>query len=141
MEKDKRICSVCRTSYNFCPRCNEDKPMWMFTWCSDNCRNIYRTLDAYDSGDMAAIDAKKLIDTYDLSRREYFGESYKRILEQLDSELEKVEPDFPYMNSPVEDRSPAIAEEVKEQKSTKTVSKIVKKSVALKTGKGDLGNS
>lgn len=141
MNSKLRRCAVCNVSYEYCNRCNEDKPMWMFTWCSDNCRNIYRTLDAYDSGEMAAIDAKKLIDTYDLSRREYFGESYKRILEQLDSELAKVEPDFPYMNSPVEDDSPAIAEEVKEQQPTKTVSKIVKKSVALKTGKGDLGNS
>lgn len=147
MGKDRK-CVCCTKSYTFCPSCNPaDKllPSWYFAYCSESCRTIYNTLTDYDKGSIDAETAKEILEKCDLSRKAYFGPSYIRILGQIDEAVEnnktKVEPDFPYMNVPVEDNSPAIAEEIKEQKATKTVSKIVKKSVASKTGKGDLENS
>lgn len=143
MEKHLRTCVVCKKSYSYCPRCNEDKnkETWHLAYCSSDCRTVYKTLTSYAEGDFGADTAKSILDKCDLSRREYFGESYTRILEQIERESVKTEPEFPYMNAPVENNTPAIAEETNEKKEIgKKAAKIVKKSIVAKTVDGDLEN-
>ena len=142
MGRDSRTCAVCGKTYTYYPRCRDDenKPTWMFTWCSENCRTIYRTLSSYEDGGINATSAKDILDKCDLSRKQYFGESYQRILGKIENDLPKVEPDFPYMNTPVEDAT-AIAEAEQKKKPQKKVSKIMKRSVVVKNLNGDFENS
>ena len=52
MERKIRRCVVCGSEYKFCPRCNEDadKPLWYFTFCAEQCKNIYNITSGYEDG-------------------------------------------------------------------------------------------
>ena len=144
MGKDLRTCVCCKKQYSFCPNCNPADRLleaWHFAYCSSNCRTIDKTLTAYDKGDITVETAKATIDKCDLSRRSYFGESYGRILEQIENGIKNVQLDFPYINAPIEENSTAIADEKLKDEAPKKAIKIVKKSVATKILNGDLENS
>lgn len=79
MAKKMRKCAVCGKNYPFCPRCGEDKdkPMWYFTFCSENCKDIYDVTSKFEDGQISGKDAKTKLDKLDLSNFEDFGNSYK----------------------------------------------------------------
>lgn len=79
-KKELRTCVLCGKTYSFCPVCNPEdrlKPTWYFCWCSDNCHEIDEVTSAFEDGRMTDIEAKAKLEKLDLSRKEYFGESYK----------------------------------------------------------------
>ena len=79
MVSKERICSVCKRTYKYCPLCKEDakKPTWLFAFCSENCKDIYNITSSFEDGCMTDTEAKAKLEKLDLSRKEYFGESYK----------------------------------------------------------------
>lgn len=79
MESKLRRCACCGTEYKFCPKCNEDKdkPMFYFTFCSENCKEIYMVTSQYENGQISSNDAKTQLDKLDLSKLDKFGISYK----------------------------------------------------------------
>lgn len=111
MGRDTRTCAVCRTAYTYCPRCNDDKdkPTWMFTWCSDNCRNIYKTLTSFEEGSLTAVQANELLNGYDLSRKSNYGDSYLRIMSEIENALPKKEPEVIETSNEMDDS--AIADQ------------------------------
>lgn len=144
MGKELRTCAVCHTKFNFCPVCNKEdrlKPSWHFTFCSDNCHEIYHATVSFEDGEMTAKDAKELLKNCDLSNKERFGLSYQNSIKKINSECATVKSDFPYMNTPVEEDSTAIADEKLKDEPQKKAVKIVKKSTATKFLNGDLENS
>ena len=79
-KKELRTCVLCGKTYSFCPVCNPEdrlKSTWYFCWCSDNCHEIDEVTSAFEDGRMTYIEAKAKLEKLDLSRKEYFGESYK----------------------------------------------------------------
>lgn len=87
-----RTCSVCRSSYSYCPHCGEDKskPTWYFTFCGENCKNIYDVTSKYENGQIDINSAKKKIDELDLSNLDKFGASYKSSIEKINSITKEV---------------------------------------------------
>lgn len=85
MERKLRRCAVCGNEYRFCPRCNEDKdkPLFYFTFCSENCRSIYCVTSEYENGRLSAINAKEQLDKLNLSRLDNFGTSYKSSIDKI----------------------------------------------------------
>lgn len=85
MGNKERICSVCRCTYKYCPSCKDDakKPTWLFAFCSENCKDIYNITSSFEDGRMADIEAKEKLEKLDLSRKEYFGESYKNSIASI----------------------------------------------------------
>lgn len=83
--KHNKICSVCHSSYSYCPSCREDqkKPTWMFTFCSENCHDIYEATYAYASKKITAKEAKEKLDKLDISKYDNFGESYKKVISEI----------------------------------------------------------
>ena len=79
MVSKERTCSVCKRTYKYCPLCKEDakKPTWLFAFCSENCKDIYNITSSFEDRRMTDTEAKEKIEKLDLSRKEYFGESYK----------------------------------------------------------------
>lgn len=144
MGKELRTCAVCHTRYSFCPVCNKEdklKPSWYFTFCSDNCHDIYHATVSFEDKEVTANEANELLAKCDLSNKEQFGLSYQNSIEKINSECVKIKSDFPYMNAPVEEGCTTIADEkLKDEPQKKTV-KIVKKSTATKFLNGDLENS
>lgn len=79
-KRDIRTCVLCKQNYSYCPVCNPEdrlKPTWYFCYCSDNCHDIDGIASAYEDGRITDIEAKAKLEKLDLSRKEYFGESYK----------------------------------------------------------------
>lgn len=86
MNKSKsRICVVCRDNYEYCNKCSRDsdKPLWMMTFCSDNCKSIYDIESDFEDGLISDIEAKEKLEKLDLSRKEYFNKSYKNSLDKI----------------------------------------------------------
>ena len=83
--KGDKICATCRCSYNFCPKCNKDKdkPLWYFTFCSQNCHDIYEITSSFENGNINADEAKLKLNNLNLSKLDNFGESYKKSINKI----------------------------------------------------------
>lgn len=83
--KGNKICATCRSNYDFCPKCNKDKdkPLWYFTFCSQNCHDIYETTSNFENGKINADEAKLQLNNLDLSKLDNFGESYKKSIDKI----------------------------------------------------------
>lgn len=85
MERKLRYCAVCGIGYKFCPKCNEDKdkPLYHFTFCSENCKDIYSVISDYKDGETDKEKSKELLSKLDLSKFNDFRESYKRCIDDI----------------------------------------------------------
>ena len=84
-KNDLRMCCVCHKEYPFC-LCNPEdrlKPTWHFTYCSENCKDIYNITSSFEDGRMTDIEAKAKLEKLDLSKKEYFGESYQKSIASI----------------------------------------------------------
>lgn len=80
MTSKMRTCCVCRTQYQFCPVCNNGdskKPSWYFTFCSENCREIYGVTSDFENGKLTDVQAKEQLEKLNISKLEDFGTSYR----------------------------------------------------------------
>lgn len=85
-KNDLRMCCVCHREYSFCPVCNPEdrlKPTWYFAYCSENCKDICNITSSFEDGRITDIKAKEKLEELDLSRKEYFGESYKNSIASI----------------------------------------------------------
>lgn len=83
--KGNKICATCRSNYDFCPKCNKDKdkPLWYFTFCSQNCHDIYEITSSFENGNINADEAKLRLNNLNLSKLDNFGESYKKSIDKI----------------------------------------------------------
>ena len=83
--KGEKICATCRSNYDFCPKCNrdKDKPLWYFTFCSQNCHDIYEITSSFENGKIDADEAKLRLNNLNLSKLDNFGESYKKSISKI----------------------------------------------------------
>lgn len=89
--KNNKICAVCHDEYSYCPNCkeHEDKPTWMFVFCSENCHDIYEVTSSYNEKEITEKEAKNKLDKLDLTKLNNFGESYKNTISKI-NEVTKV---------------------------------------------------
>lgn len=94
--KGNKICATCHSEYDFCPKCNKDKdkPLWYFTFCSQNCHDIYETTSSFENGNINADEAKMKLDNLNLSKLDNFGESYKKSIDKIMSSISDKEDVF-----------------------------------------------
>ena len=61
--KINKKCCVCGNEYTYCPSCGEDrdKPTWMNSFCSENCKQIYEATAGYFGKAYSAQEAKTLV--------------------------------------------------------------------------------
>lgn len=87
-DKKSRICCVCHNEYTYCPRCNEDKskPTWYFSFCSENCKEIYQTTSQFENGIISKEDALSKLSELDISGLKNFGNSYKDSIYKIQKE-------------------------------------------------------
>lgn len=83
--KGDKICATCRCNYNFCQKCNKDKdkPLWYFTFCSQNCHDIYEITSSFENGNIDTNEAKLRLDNLNLSKLDNFGESYRKSINKI----------------------------------------------------------
>ncbi|MBQ4523325.1 MAG: hypothetical protein IJA10_10300 [Lachnospiraceae bacterium] len=93
MERKLRTCAVCKTSYPYCPKCDEDKDkeIWYFTFCSKNCKDIYNITSDFEDNHTTAKEANEKLKTFDLSKLNDFGTSYKSSINKIMESVTVVE--------------------------------------------------
>ena len=132
MNNKMRTCSVCKTPYSYCPHCGEDKlkPTWYFSFCGENCKDIYDVTAKYENGQIDANGAKVKLDKLDLSKLDKFGASYKASIEKINSATIVVE----VVETIIETNDEEIVETVEEPIAVETVEeeKVIKKSKRAK---------
>lgn len=132
MNNKMRTCSVCRSSYSYCPHCGEDKlkPTWYFSFCGENCKDIYNVTAKYENGQIDANGAKVKLDKLDLSKLDKFGASYKSSIEKINSSTIVAE----VVEAIIETNDEEIVETVEELITVETVEeeKVFRKSKRAK---------
>ena len=80
MARYDRSCILCGKVYEYCNSCSafQDKPVWMFSYCSEDCKDITSLLTDYIYNKVSKEDAKKIIDTKDTSRHMNKNEEIKK---------------------------------------------------------------
>lgn len=73
--------------YEYCNKCKEDmnKPLWYFTFCSENCHNIYDITSKFEDKQIDVAEAEKQLEKLDLSNLGSFGNSYKNSISKITS--------------------------------------------------------
>mgnify|MGYP000845188237 FL=1 len=85
-KKDLRTCCICSNKYSFCPVCNvEDrsKESWYFTFCSENCHDIYEITSSFEDKRISDVEAKNKLTKLDLSKKNNFSESYQKSITSI----------------------------------------------------------
>jgi hypothetical protein len=81
----KRRCIICGKEYSYCPKCrkDKDKPVWMFTFDSQNCHDIYQVLIDEQYGHITEAEAKAKLQKLDLSGKANFDEATRTLVEKI----------------------------------------------------------
>ena len=133
--KGEKICATCRSNYDFCPKCNKDKdkPLWYFTFCSQNCHDIYEITSSFENGNINADEAKLQLDNLNLSKLDNFGESYKKSIDKIMSSA-SVKNDVIVEDMITEENvEDNIKKQVVEEENNKTTENVVEEKVLKKS--------
>lgn len=142
MARYDRSCILCGKVYEYCNSCSafQNKPVWMFSYCSEDCKDITSLLTDYIYNKISKEEVKQIIETKDTSRHiQYkgsYGKAYKEIMGMVDTENSN--------DNKIEEKK--NTEEVKKDMANDTVSqfksnlqseskKVYPKAVAHKHGK------
>jgi hypothetical protein len=81
----KRRCIICGKEYSYCPKCrkDKDKPVWMFTFDSQNCHDIYQVLIDEQYGHITEAEAKAALQKLDLSSKKDFDENTRILIDKI----------------------------------------------------------
>ena len=82
MAKSNRSCYLCGKTYAYCPNCGRHDPVYMATFCSENCRDIFKSLSQYGCNLISAEDCKELLECCDL-QPELYKESTRKNIEKI----------------------------------------------------------
>ena len=87
-KKHERICAICKTTYNYCPICDEYQHMepWHLRWCSKSCLEIDSLLSSWGAHQITSAEAAEQLKAHDLSRMEYWNDNYKAAYNQIMAE-------------------------------------------------------
>ena len=134
MGKKYRICSVCHFNYDFCNHCNKDKdkPLWYFTFCSQNCHDIYEITSSFENGKIDADEAKLKLNNLNLSKLDNFGESYKKSINKIMSSV-SVKENVITEDVVVEETEINAVGQVDEKENNDTTEEVVEENVFIKS--------
>lgn len=80
-----RTCCICSKQYSYCPNCAEDslKPIYLTSFCSENCKNIYTACARYNAKQINKKEAKTLLSRCDISDFNNYTDSTQRIIKEI----------------------------------------------------------
>lgn len=97
MARYDRSCILCGKVYEYCNSCSafQDKPVWMFSYCSEDCKDVTSLLTDFIYNKISKEEIKQAIEDKDTSRhmnyKGSYGKAYKEIIGEIDSENSKEE--------------------------------------------------
>ena len=80
-----KTCVICSDKYSYCPSCGKDrnKPSWMASFCSENCKKIYDIVARYGMNKVDISEAIEVLNTCDLSNKDHFTTSTQRLIDEI----------------------------------------------------------
>lgn len=141
MARYVRSCILCGKKYEYCNTCSafQDKPVWMFSYCSEDCKDITSLLTDYIYNKISKEEVKKIIGSKDTSRHmQYkgsYGKAYKEIMDEVESEiLEENKTEKDIKKDVIEDMANETISQLKSNFQAES-KKVYPKAVAHKHGK------
>ena len=88
-----RTCLCCNKTYSYCSDCYDYRnlPLWMNSFCSNECKSIFEICTDYNFGLITKEQAKELLSACDLSNTKNFNKCVKRDLGVIMQEPKKIE--------------------------------------------------
>lgn len=123
-KKHLRNCNLCGKEYRYCGNCSEFKhlPSYMVAWCGENCKDIDSILSNWGAKIIDSKTAAELLKTKDLSRMEYWNDSYKAAYAKILEDVGEAKKD-----EPIETKEEVQKESPKQEEPKLTISEEVKK--------------
>ena len=142
MARYDRSCILCGKVYEYCNSCSafQDKPVWMFSYCSEDCKDITSLLTDFIYNKISKEEVKQAIESKDTSRHmQYkgsYGKAYNEIMNEIDSEDidEKTIEDKEIKQDAIKDMANETVSQIKSNLQTES-KKVYPKAVAHKHGK------
>jgi len=84
-KKNNKTCIVCGKKYTYCNTCGEYRhlPIFMVTFCGQNCLDVYNVLSGYEGGEIDKNTAKNKLESLDTSRHMYYSGSFKKTFNKI----------------------------------------------------------
>lgn len=93
MAKNNKICALCGSAYKYCGNCREDMqlPIWMNTFCSEECLNVYEAMVAFVNKRSSKEATKAVLMKYQESGKyqnykKSFADTYNQIMTEEESD-------------------------------------------------------
>ena len=143
MARYDRSCILCGKVYEYCNSCSafQDKPVWMFSYCSEDCKDITSLLTDYIYNKLSKEEVKQGIEGKDTSRymqyKGSYGKAYKEIMgivDSQDSEKELIEEKKDTKEEVIKDMANDTVSQFKSNLQSES-KKVYPKAVAHKHGK------
>ena len=80
-----RKCMCCGDSYKYCPNCSDDKfkPLYMISFCSETCKDLWDTLSRYGMEMLTKSEAAEKIESLELKDKTEYVDCVQRDLEKV----------------------------------------------------------
>ena len=80
-----RKCICCGEKYQYCPSCGNDrlKPTWYSSFCSETCKDLWKTLSEYSMEFINKSEAIELIDALPLKDKSKYVACVQRDLDKV----------------------------------------------------------
>ena len=79
----KRNCKICGTEYEYCPKCDDNKPTFYINYCSENCRDIALITNKHAFKHLTDEEAINELFKCDLSKLESFNPKTKEYVKNI----------------------------------------------------------
>lgn len=81
----ERICITCGKSYKYCPNCREFStyPLWMTEYDTEECKEIFNIVSAYNMNLVKADDVKAVVKKYNITDFKKFKKSIADKLNEI----------------------------------------------------------
>lgn len=85
VRRKNKVCVVCGKEYEYCNRCKADanQPTWKAIYDNENCRKIMNVATEFVAGHIDKDEAKKELDTCDLSGKKNFAPTVAKAVNDI----------------------------------------------------------
>ena len=86
-----RKCMCCNYEYDYCPNCGSGRldPAWRSAFCSETCKDLWRTLSSLSMNFITKLDAKSIISKLDLKPIESYASCVQKGYAEVMTEEKK----------------------------------------------------
>lgn len=131
MAKFDRQCTMCKTTYQYCPNCKafDHLPVWMTMFCGQNCHDIFHIANDFAHNNISKDDARKLLGGHDLSKMSMYPSAIAKNINDIMQKDEEKE----IKSIVVDERNDGLFDAIEEKQSEAPIAEEVKEAAPKRT--------